>query len=131
MRPKFSDEEAIAMGILVVSIVGNRIFEPTAMVQFAHEYEGYTSGELRSMTNFDTPDFFKSIQIFDQMTDPFKKTYAAGFIATVIKACGCEDDPDVSSAYHNCLKCVLKMGGLDNISDAVYWYEGFEHGKKL
>lgn len=130
MRPKFTDEEALAMGRLAVSIVGSRINQPEAMIKFSQEYEGYTMGDIRAMTNMGMPEFLQSVSVFSSMFDPIKKTYAAGFFAAVIKACGCENDTTVYTAYKNCLDNVLRMGGMDDINVAAGFYEGCEHGKK-
>ena len=37
-RPLFTDEEAISMGMLAVSIVGGKINQPKAMIKFSLEY---------------------------------------------------------------------------------------------
>lgn len=129
MRPHFTDKEAIAMGRLAVSIVGSRINQPEAMIKFSYEYEGYTVGDLKSMTNMGMPDFLDSISIFSQMTDPLKKTYAAGFFAAIVKACHAENDAQILIAYHNCVEQMLKINGMEDINVAANYYEGFEHGK--
>lgn len=133
MRPKFTDDEALAMGRLAVSLVGNRVNQPDAMIKFSQEFDGYTIGDIKKMTSFEMSDFVKSIGMFSMMADPIKKSYAAGFFAAIIMACGCENDPQVSLAYKNCLQQTLKMGGngLQTVDAAAQWYEGFEHGKRV
>ena len=65
------------------------------------------------------------------MEDPLKKSYAAGFFATIIKACGAGDDAKTIEGWRNCLNEVLHLGGevTESIEAGSKWYERFEHGK--
>ena len=86
-------------------------------------------GDVKRMTNMDMAGFLSSISIFSQMTEPFKKSNAAGFFAAVIKACYAENNDTTLTAYHNCVQEMLKIKGMENVDVAADYYEGFEYGK--
>jgi len=125
-RPKFTDEEAFAMGTLALSLAD--INQGTAMMVFMHEYEGYTAGDVKRIMADVTTDIHKALSIFMRMTDPFKKSYAAGFFASLIKASGAMDDTESIRVWRNCIETALHH--RMSFADAVKWYEGCEHGKK-
>ena len=131
-RPPFSDEEAFAMGTLAISLVGSSFNHPEAMLVFAQEYEGYTAGEVKSVMNNVTTEIPKALSVFREMTDPLKKSYAAGFFAAIIKACGAAENVEKVRGWHNCVEQFLNISGevAKSIEDGVKWYNRFEHGKK-
>lgn len=99
-------------------------------MKFSYEYEGYSMGDIRQMTNMDMSGFLTSVSIFAQMTDAIKKSYAAGFIAALVKACNAENDATTLTAYHNCVGEMLNIKGMEDINTAASYYERFEHGRK-
>lgn len=125
-RPKFTDEEAFAMGTLALSLAD--INQGTAMMVFLHEYEGYTAGDVKRIMADSATEIPKALAIFRSMTDPFKKSYAAGFFASLIKASGAMDDAESIRVWRNCIETALHL--QISFADAVKWYEGCEHGKK-
>lgn len=130
-RPPFSDDEASAMGTLAISIVRSKINQPEALMSFAMEYEGYSAGFVeRILANVES-DFMESFSIFAKITDPLKKSYAAGFFASIIKACGVAEDDYTKTAWRNFVNEFLHLGGeaAKGIEEAARWYECFEHGK--
>ena len=125
-RPKFTDEEAFAMGTLALSLAD--INQGTAMMVFMHEYEGYTAGDVKQIMANATTDIPKALSIFMRMSDPFKKSYAAGFFASLIKASGAMDDTESIRVWRNCIETALHH--QISFADAIKWYESSEHGKK-
>lgn len=130
-RPPFSDEEAFAMGTLAISLVGSSFNHPDAMLVFAHEYEGYTAGEVKYIMNNVTTEIPKALSVFRKMTDPLKKSYAAGFFAAIIKACGAAEDVEKVQGWHNCVEQFLNISGevASSIEDGIKWYNRFDHGR--
>ncbi len=131
-RPPFSDEEAFAMGTLAISLVGSAFNHPDAMLVFAQEYEGYTAGEVNHVINNVIAEMPKALSVFRKITDPLKKSYAAGFFAAIIKACGAAEDATKVQSWHNCVEQFLNISGevARSIEDGVNWYNRFDHGKK-
>lgn len=123
-RPKFTDEEAFAMGTIALSLAD--INQGTAMMVFMQEYEGYTAGDVKRIMANATADIPKALSIFMRMTDPFKKSYAAGFLASLIKASGAMDETESVRVWSNCIETTLHH--RMSFADAVKWYEGCEHG---
>ena len=130
MRPGFTDEEAFAMGRIAISIVGDKINLPSAMIKLSREFDGYTVGDFKQMTKMDTTAYIKAITIFAMMRDPLKKSYAAGFFAAIVKACNAENDANTMAQYNKSITDLLKINGMEDIEKAANWYEGFEHGKR-
>lgn len=130
-RPPFSDEEAFAMGTLAISLVGSSFNHPDAMLVFAQEYEGYTAGEVKYVMNNVTTEIPKALSVFRKMTDPLKKSYAAGFFAAIIKASGAAEDVEKVQGWHNCVEQFLNISGevASSIEDGVKWYNRFDHGR--
>lgn len=129
-RPPFSEEESFAMGVLAISLVGSKIQQPQAMMVFVHEFEGYTAGYVNRMMASVSTEFPKSLYIFKEIGDPLKKSYAAGFFATIINSCGADDN--TVEGWRNCVNEILHLGGeaTRSIEDGANWYNRFEHGIK-
>lgn len=131
-RPKFSKDETFALGNAALSLISESGRPDTdAEVVILSELDDFSLEDVKQLYMNLLQDQARLALILHQSCayDPFKKMYAAGFLAKVVHSRSDGGTPQVIGAWEKAVKNIIRLDGIDSLEDGVRLYDEFEHGK--